>query len=162
VEVEIPRLEEAAQANGTMVIADAAAIHRERIDQHPDWFGDDVRIRLEKGRAITSTEYILARRVQSEIKRYFGLFFDPFDVLLLPTTASVAAPIAGLDSLAYAPRLTRYTAPFNLTGLPALSLPCGLSSDGLPIGIQLVGPAWKEAAVLQAGQALETILKENV
>ncbi len=160
-EVEIPRLEEAAQTNGAMVVADAAAFHRERLNQHPDWFGDDVRVRLEKGRAITSSEYILARRAQTEIKRYFGLFFDPFDVLLLPTTASLAAPIAGLDSAAYAPRLTRYTAPFNLTGLPALSLPCGASSDGLPIGIQLVGPAWKESVVLQAGQALETSLMQT-
>jgi aspartyl-tRNA(Asn)/glutamyl-tRNA(Gln) amidotransferase subunit A len=159
VEVEIPRLGDAAQANGTMVIADAAAIQRERLDQHPDWFGEDVRARLEKGRAVTSTEYILARRVQSEIKRYFSLFFDPFDVLLLPTTASVAAPIAGLDSAAYAPRLTRFTAPFNLTGMPALSLPCGLSPDGLPIGVQLVGPPWKESVVLQAGEALEEALK---
>jgi aspartyl-tRNA(Asn)/glutamyl-tRNA(Gln) amidotransferase subunit A len=159
VEVEIPLLKEAAHANGTMVVADAAAIHRERLDQHPDWFGEDVRARLEKGRAVTSTEYVLARRVQSEIKRYFGLFFDPFDVLLLPTTASVAAPIDGLDSAAYAPRLTRFTAPFNLTGMPALSLPCGVSSEGLPIGVQLVGPPWKESVVLQAGQALEAALR---
>jgi len=158
VEVEIPRLEEAARANGTMVIADAAAFHRERLAEHPDWFGADVRERLEKGRAVSSTDYILARRVQSEMKRYFGLFFDPFDVLLLPTTASVAAPIEGLDSAAYAPRLTRFTAPFNLTGMPALSLPCGFSPDGLPIGIQLVAPAWSEQVVLQAGQALETAL----
>lgn len=159
VEVEIPLLKEAAHANGTMVLADAAAIHRERLDQHPDWFGEDVRARLEKGRAVTSTEYVLARRVQSEIKRYFGLFFDPFDVLLLPTTASTAAPIEGLDSAAYAPRLTRFTAPFNLTGMPALSLPCGVSSEGLPIGVQLVGPPWKESVVLQAGEALEKALK---
>jgi aspartyl-tRNA(Asn)/glutamyl-tRNA(Gln) amidotransferase subunit A len=158
VEVEIPRLREAAQANGTMVIADAAAFHRERLSEHPDWFGADVRERLEKGRAVSSTDYILARRVQSEMKRYFGLFFDPFDVLLLPTTASVAAPIDGLDSAAYAPRLTRFTAPFNLTGMPALTVPCGFSSDGLPIGVQLVGPAWSDSKVLQAGQALESAL----
>lgn len=158
VEVEIPRLEEAAHANGTMVIADAAAFHRERLAAHPDWFGEDVRARLEKGRSVSSTDYALARRVQSEMKRYFGLFFDPFDVLLLPTTASVAAPIEGLDSAAYAPRLTRFTAPFNLTGMPALSVPCGFSPDGLPIGVQLVAPAWSEQVVLQAGQALEAAL----
>jgi len=51
--------------------------------------------------------------------------------------------------------LTRFTAPFNLTGLPALSLPCGFSSDGLPIGLQIVGRPWAEAAVLRAGQAYE-------
>lgn len=159
VEVEIPRLREAAQANGTMVIADAAAFHRERLAEHPDWFGPDVRERLERGRAVSSSDYVLARRVQSELKRYFALFFDQFDVLLLPTTASVAAPIDGLDSAAYAPRLTRFTAPFNLTGLPALTVPFGFSGEGLPIGLQLVGPAWSEQVVLQAGQALEQVRK---
>ncbi len=153
-EVEIARLREAAQANGTMVIADAAAFHRQRLAEHPDWFGPDVRERLEKGRAVTSTEYVLARRVQSEMKRYFDLFFEQYDLLLLPTTAAVAAPIEGLDSAAYAPKMTRFTAPFNLTGLPALTVPCG-SANGLPIGLQIVGRAWNETGVLQAGLAYE-------
>ncbi len=157
---EIPRLAEAAQANGTMVIADAAAFHRERLAAHPDWFGADVRERLERGRAVTSTEYALARRTQSELKHYFNLFFDEVDLLLLPTTASLAAPIAGLDSAAYAPRLTRFTAPFNLTGLPALSLPCG-KNGSLPIGLQIVGPAWAEAKILQAAIAFERLFKTH-
>lgn len=161
VEVEIPRLREAAQASGAMVIADAAAFHRERLAQHPDWFGADVRERLEKGRAVTSTEYALARRVQSEMKRYFDLFFEQHDLLLLPTTAAVAAPIEGLDSAAYAPKLTRFTAPFNLTGLPALSLPCG-QVDGLPVGLQIVGKAWNETRVLRAGMAFESALRQVV
>ncbi len=160
VEVEIPRLREAAAANGTMVVADAAAFHRERLSEHPDWFGADVRERLEKGRAVTATEYALARRVQTEMKRYFDLFFEQYDLLLLPTTAAVAAPIEGLDSAAYAPKLTRFTAPFNLTGLPALTLPCG-RVDGLPVGLQIVGKAWDEAGVLQAGMAYERSAQVN-
>lgn len=160
VEVEIPRLREAAQANGTMVIADAAAFHRERLAEHPDWFGADVRERLERGRAVTSTEYILARRMQTEMKRYFDLFFEQYDLLLLPTTAVVAAPIEGLDSAAYAPKLTRFTAPFNLTGLPALTVPCG-KVDGLPVGLQIVGKAWDENTVLQAGLAYEQAIAAN-
>ncbi len=152
--VEVAILRQAAAANGTMVIADAAAFHRERLNEHPDWFGADVRQRLEKGRAVTSTEYALARRVQSEAKRYFDLFFERFDVLILPTTAAVAAPIEGLDSAAYAPKLTRFTAPFNLTGLPALSVPNG-QVDGLPVGLQIVSGAWQEGKALAAGRGFE-------
>jgi len=152
--VEIAILREAAAANGTMVIADAAAFHRDRLSERPDWFGPDVRQRLEKGRAVTSTEYALARRVQSEAKRYFDLFFERFDVLILPTTAAVAAPIEGLDSAAYAPKLTRFTAPFNLTGLPAISVPNG-TVDGLPVGLQIVGGMWQEGKVLAAGRVFE-------
>lgn len=161
VEVEIPRLREAAAANGTMVVADAAAFHREQLAAHPEWFGADVRERLEKGRAVTSTEYALARRTQIEMRRYFDLFFTEYDLLMLPTTAVIAAHIEGLDSAAYAPKLTRFTAPFNLTGLPALSLPCGKSSDGMPIGLQLAGSAWDEAKVLRAGQAFEQAMRRR-
>jgi aspartyl-tRNA(Asn)/glutamyl-tRNA(Gln) amidotransferase subunit A len=154
-EVEIPRLREAAAANGTMVVADAAAFHHERLAEHPDWFGADVRERLEKGRAVTSTEYALARRTQTEMRRYFELFFDEYDLLILPTTATTAAPIDGLNSAAYAPRLTHFTAPFNLTGLPALSIPCGFAAAGLPLGLQIISGAWAETKVLQAGHAFE-------
>ncbi len=153
--VEIVRLRECAAANGTMVIADAAAFHRDRLAEHPDWFGEDVRTRLEKGRAVTSTEYALARRTQQEMKHYFSLFFEEYDLLLLPTTATSAAKIEGLDSATFAPKMTRFTAPFNLTGLPALSLPLGKTPAGMPLGIQLVSEAWGEAKLLRAAYALE-------
>jgi aspartyl-tRNA(Asn)/glutamyl-tRNA(Gln) amidotransferase subunit A len=74
---------------------------------------------------------------------------------MLPTTPITAPLIEGADAIAQARQLTRFTAPFNLTGLPALSIPCGFDSKGLPIGLQLVSGAWKEASVLRAGQALE-------
>jgi aspartyl-tRNA(Asn)/glutamyl-tRNA(Gln) amidotransferase subunit A len=159
-EVEIPILPAAAEANSQMVIADAAAFHRERLENHPDWFGADVLARLQKGRSLTATDYALARRTQSEIRRYFEIFFERYDLLILPTTAVTAAPIEGLDSAAYAPRLTRFTGPFNLAGLPALSLPAGKTKSGLPIGLQLVGPAWGEARLLQAAQAFEKISEQ--
>ncbi|MCZ7551520.1 MAG: amidase family protein [Anaerolineales bacterium] len=75
--------------------------------------------------------------------------------MLLPTTPITAPPIEGKDALELAGLLTRYTAPFNLTGFPALSLPCGLAEDGLPVGLQLVAPPWSEARLLRAGAAFE-------
>lgn len=157
-QVEIPSLRRAASANTQMVLVDAATFHRERLAAHPDWFGADVRQRLESGQRLTATDYSLARRAQSELKRYFEVFFADYDLLILPTTATTAVPIDGLESAQYAPRLTRFTAPFNLLGLPALSVPCGMV-DGLPVGLQIVGPAWAEARVLRAGRAFEHRLR---
>jgi aspartyl-tRNA(Asn)/glutamyl-tRNA(Gln) amidotransferase subunit A len=78
-----------------------------------------------------------------------------YDLLLMPTTPVAAPPIEGPDAVELARLLTRYTAPFNLTGLPALSLPCGFTPEGLPIGLQIIGPHWGEAKVLRGGYAYE-------
>jgi len=160
-QVEMDFLHEAALANGLMTQADGAAYHRERLVEHPDWFSADVRQRLETGRAFTSTEYSLARRTQAEMKLRFAQFFERYDFLLLPTTPITAPLIEDNEStppeyaVEQARRLTRFTAPFNLTGLPAISIPCGFSKEGLPIGLQIVTKAWNETGVLRAAQAYE-------
>jgi aspartyl-tRNA(Asn)/glutamyl-tRNA(Gln) amidotransferase subunit A len=83
--------------------------------------------------------------------------FQKYDLLILPTTPITAPVIEGTDAIEQARRLTRFTAPFNLTGLPALSLPCGFDSRGLPIGLQLVSGPWKERTILDAGHAYECL-----
>ena len=153
--VEMNFLREAALANGMMVQADGAAFHRERLAENPLGFGEDVRQRLQTGAALTSAEYSLARRTQAEMRRRMEIFFDKYDLLLTPTTPIPALLIEGNDALEQARRLTRFTAPFNLTGLPAVSIPCGFTSAGLPIGLQIISEAWGEAKVLQAGHAFE-------
>ena len=150
-EVNMDFLKEAALANGIMTQADGAAFHRERMKEHPDWFGADVRQRLELGAAFTSSEYSLARRTQIEVKRRCELLFDEYDALILPTTPITAPVLEGENAIERARQLTRFTAPFNLTGLPALSIPCGFTKEGLPIGLQIVSRAWNEAGVLRAG-----------
>ncbi len=107
------------------------------------------------GLPITSTEYSIARRTQTILRRKAELFFEDYDLLVLPSTPIPAPMIEGNDALEQARRLTRFTAPFNLTGLPAISIPCGFSSIGLPLGLQLAGAHWSEARVLQAAQAYE-------
>ena len=153
--VDVSFLHAAALANGLMTPADGAAYHQQRLADHPDWFGPDVRKRLEAGRGLSSTEYSVARRTQSEIKHHLAKFFERYDLLLLPSTPISAPLIEGNDAIEQARRLTRFTAPFNLAGLPALSVPCGYTKNALPIGLQIVSGAWKEAAVLRAGRAYE-------
>jgi len=161
-ELELDWLYDAALANGQMVQADAAAVHRERLEVQPERFGADVRQRLEAGLALPSSEYVRARRLQAELRRKAELFFESYDALLLPSTPVPALPIEGIeDSASQAPTLTRFTAPFNLTGLPALSLPCGFNAQGLPIGLQLVCGPWQEARLLRAGQAYESATDWN-
>ncbi|MBI1793216.1 MAG: Asp-tRNA(Asn)/Glu-tRNA(Gln) amidotransferase subunit GatA [Chloroflexi bacterium] len=154
-QVNMSFLRDAAFANGVMVQADGAAYHRERLSEAPENFGADVRQRLETGRNSTSTEYSLARHTQTEMKRRMENFFEQYDLLLLPSTPIAAPLIEGSDAVEQARKLTRFTAPFNLTGLPALSLPGGFSKDGLPIGLQIVSRAWNESSVLRAGLAYE-------
>ncbi len=154
-EVNVDFLKEGALANAVMTQADGAAIHRERLKEHPDWFGADVRQRLETGAAVTSSEYVLARRTQAEVKRHCELLLNLYDVLILPTTPIPAPVLEGENAVERARQLTRFTAPFNLTGLPALTVPCGFTKDGLPIGLQFVSRAWNEASILRAGFAFQ-------
>src|SRR5512146_2868266 len=84
--VDVGFLRDAAVANALMTPADGAAFHRERLAQHPEGVGADVRQRLETGRAFTSTEYILARKMQTEMRHRMGKFFRAYDALLLPST----------------------------------------------------------------------------
>lgn len=152
--VDLSWLADLAQANTSMTQADAAAFHRHRLAEHPDWFGADVLQRLQTGAALTPSEYALARRMQAEGRRSFEMFFTKYDLLLLPTTPIPAPPIAGIDALEAARQLTCFTAPFNLIGLPALSVPCGWVG-GLPFGVQMVARHWGEAKALQAGHSFE-------
>jgi aspartyl-tRNA(Asn)/glutamyl-tRNA(Gln) amidotransferase subunit A len=153
--VDLSWMTDLAVINSRMAQADAAAFHRERMEAHPDWFGTDVYKRLQNGVALSSSEYILARRAQAEGRRRCEMLFHKYDLLLLPTTPITAPLIEGTGAIEAARQLTRFTAPFNLTGLPALSIPCGFTMDGMPIGLQIVSKAWGEPELLQAGHAFE-------
>lgn len=154
-EVNVDWMREAALANSSMTRADGAAVHRDRLREHPEMFGEDICRRLQDGAKTTSTEYILARRTQVEVRKRCEQFFESYDLLLSPTTPIAAPHIEGNDAVEEAARLTRFTSPFNLIGLPALSIPCGFTKSGLPIGLQIISRLWAEAKVLNAGYAYE-------
>ena len=160
-ELATPDLPEAARLNGLMTTADAAALHRERMERSPGDFGADVLTRLRRGAAYGAADYADARRRQTLLRRAFASWFvedgGELDVVVLPTTPCTAPRLNGLDAVATAPVLTRLTAPFNLTGLPALSVPSGMTPDGLPVGLQIVGAPWAERRVLRVGRAFERV-----
>jgi aspartyl-tRNA(Asn)/glutamyl-tRNA(Gln) amidotransferase subunit A len=153
--VPFPNAREAAMANGLMTPSDGAAFHHQRLAENPQGFGADVLKRLQTGAAYSSTEYIMARRMQTILRCQFNEFFNDYDLLLTPTTPITAPERGTADPSDRARVLTRFTAPFNLTGLPALSVLCGWSSEKLPIGLQVVGRSWAEAKVLTAGRLYE-------
>lgn len=154
-EVTLPRTDALRATQRTIIGADAAAFHRERIAAHRAGYGTDVAERIDAGSAVTGPEYAIARRVRDELIRAFDGVFETVDLLALPTTPSVAPLRDGADAVAAAARLTGLTSPFNLTGLPAISIPCGRDGDGLPIGLQLVSRRWGEALLLRAARAYE-------
>ena len=89
------------------------------------------------------------------VHKNFESFFESYTLLLMPATPITAPEQHGADAVQRARQLTRFSAPFNLTGLPALSLPCGFNQEGLPIGLQIVAGPWREATLLRAGYAYE-------
>lgn len=158
-QVDIPEIRQMAQANGLMVTSDAAAFHRQRLQENPQGFGADVLKRLQSGASFTSTEYILARRTQTTARRQFEQFFGHYDILLLASTPMAAPRIGSTSAVERARQLTRFTAPFNLTGLPAISVPAGFTQgEGgkpMPLGLQIVAGPWDEARLLRAAYAFE-------
>ena len=138
-----------------MIGAEAGAFHKERLAAHRDGYGADVARRIDAGLARTGTEYALARRTRDELRRAYAVALSEWDAILLPTTPTTAPLRDGEDAVAAAARLTAYTSPFNLTGLPAISIPCGFDTAGLPIGLQLVARPWAEARLLRIARAYE-------
>ena len=124
-------------------------------------FGRDIRINLSLAEHLSATDYVKAQRVRTELMAALSKVFEEVDILITPTTARTAPPIlpdvttAGESDLTVQDELMRFVVPFNLTGHPALSVPCGYDPQGLPVGLQLVGRPWEEALLLRVGVALE-------
>ncbi len=153
--VQVEEAADAWRANGSILLSDAAAFHHQRLKSEPEKFSPDIRERLQTGAGFKAVDYAQARRTQHLLRRHFERLFNEFDLLLTPATPVAALVRDGTDAVDRARLLTRFTAPFNLIGLPALSLPCGFNDEGLPLGLQLVAGPWQEARVLQAGHAYE-------
>jgi aspartyl-tRNA(Asn)/glutamyl-tRNA(Gln) amidotransferase subunit A len=117
------------------------------------------RATAEKGLAVTLADYAKSYEARSKLARDMALWHRKYDLLLAPVTPTAAPPVETLYNSDAFPRWTKgapYTLPFNLTGQPAASMPAGLTPLGLPVGIQIVGPARADALVLSAMRAYES------
>ncbi|TMC04750.1 MAG: Asp-tRNA(Asn)/Glu-tRNA(Gln) amidotransferase subunit GatA [Chloroflexi bacterium] len=155
-ELMLPRAD-LISAQRAILLTDAAAYHREHLRERAADIGADVLTRLRTGQTFTGTEYAQARRDQGELRREWLGVLHEHDVILSPTTPIAAPAREGQDAVAAAQRLTANTAPFNLTGLPAISIPCGFTQSGLPIGLQLAAGPWRERLLLRVARAYEHV-----
>jgi len=151
-EIELEGADSAQQDVMPMVWADAYEYHRERVEDAPELFGQDVRDRILLGRDISGRDYAAALRARERWNRVVDRALQDVDVILTPTTPRVAPSIeASSDMLATTHHLTRFTYLFSWSGLPGLSIPCGFTADGLPIGALLNGRPYEEGALFRVG-----------
>jgi aspartyl-tRNA(Asn)/glutamyl-tRNA(Gln) amidotransferase subunit A len=140
--------------------AESYAIHAENIARTPKLYQPETLRRLRFGENISTVQYIQSRHELDRERRRAHDFFAEVDLLVTPTTPIPAPAIADLrkDPEALRPAelvLLRNTRPFNVWALPAISVPCGFTRGGLPIGLQIAGPRWREDLVLRLAHAYE-------
>jgi len=159
--ISIPHLEEAAIAVSIILFAEAAAsLQKWHLTRSRD-LGDDVRVRLNQGAVIPATLYLKAQRIRRRIQEHFWAAFRKVDALITPQLPITAPHIAqgsvsfGKVTEAVPSALTRYTRIYNLVGIPCLSICCGFSSSGMPIGLQIASKPFCEGTVLKVAHAYE-------
>ncbi len=154
-DVDLPVLDQYAACNSLILVSEAAAYHFRDYRDRPQDYGDDVRQLLALAGNILASQYVYAARRRDEARRGADSLLEGLDVLAMPTCPLAAVPIAGLPQNDPTLHLGRYTGAFDLTGQPALSVPCGLTAKGLPVGLQILGRRFDEATVLRAAHAYE-------
>ncbi len=140
--------------------AESYAVHAVHIARTPELYQPETLRRIRFGENISAAEYIRWRRELDGERRRAHDFFADVDLLVTPTTPIPAPGIAELKKNSEALRpaelvLLRNTRPFNVWGLPAISVPCRLTKSGLPIGLQIAGPRWREDLVVRLARAYE-------
>lgn len=159
-EVKIPALKYAEWAELITSISEASSIHHSDMLIRPEDFGHDIRMLFELGELPSAVDYLQAQQVRRQLKQEFAKAFEEVDILAMPTLPILPNDIgddwADLngEKVDLIDNIIRFMGPGNLTGLPALTVPCGFS-QGLPVGMQFMGPAFGEAAILNVGYALE-------
>ena len=151
----------------TILIAEAAAAHRDALHGDEATFGPDVRELLVEGASLLATDYVLARRARRAFACACERLLNGFEFLAVPTTL-VPAPRRGEDpvevngsDVPLRTALLSCTSPFSMIGLPAVSLPCGRTPEGLFVGLQIVGRRHRDLDVLALAEDFERLLGDR-
>lgn len=160
--VNVPAPEHLTELSRALVYSEAAAVHGPWLREHAADYSPQVRVRAATGLAIPAAAYLQARQLRPVLlRRFVEHVFARCDVLHLPTLGIAVPTLAETDVGSAAAMwdkiavLVRCTAPFNYLGLPALTVPCGFTDDGLPTGFQLVGRPFAEATLLRVAHVYE-------
>jgi len=153
-DVEVPYAEQAKNANHVTLVAEAYSFHRNNMVNRWNDYGRFTRRALVRGAFLTAADYTQAQRFRSFFRRELAQLFASYDVLITPTWPS-PAPRSDEMSPERQLRSVSFTGPWNLAGLPALAVPCGFSSSGLPLSMQIIGKPFAEGALLAVADAYQ-------
>lgn len=156
-DIDVPLAEDAPMQVQRTIFADAANLHRERLAREPDTFDPLVRQRLQPGLEMRAVDYAAALRWREAFRHGVDrLFATEVDLVLSPAVAT-HVPFAEdqRNIIAVTAAITKNSWGWAAAGVPALSVPCGFSSDGMPVGLQLAGPRWRDDLVLRAAFAYQ-------
>ena len=146
---------DAAYAVGVITIAvEGAAYHAADLRERPELFSEELRAAFELGSFYRATDYVQAQRLRRHLTLQVSREMADLDAIVMPTSPVPATPIEASPP-GHAMLRPRNTMPFNALGLPAISVPCGFTAAGLPIGLQVAGHAFDEAGVLRIARAYE-------
>jgi aspartyl-tRNA(Asn)/glutamyl-tRNA(Gln) amidotransferase subunit A len=161
-EVHIPHIAVAGAVQALIASSEARAFHRPWLETRPGDYDWRVRNRLEAGAVVSGTDYVQAGRLRALLVEEMRAALDGVDVLAMPMVPVPAPrfgqpemPLEGGAVEPVVPLMLRNAAPMNVTGFPALTVPCGMATNGLPVGLQLVGRPWEEGRLLQVARAYE-------
>jgi aspartyl-tRNA(Asn)/glutamyl-tRNA(Gln) amidotransferase subunit A len=144
----------ARKANQTILVCEAYAYHEKHMQEAPEKFGTSVRRRILEGAFLNAADYITAQRARAVLNEQIRENFSRVDVFTTPSAPRPPETFEGLDPNEVNLRPS-FTNPFNLTGLPAISVPCGFTEGNLPVGLQIVALPFQEATCFSVAYAYE-------